>query len=143
MVSPATGIAVPLRKVHPLCLGLCNIMMWNTRGLDDTVRQVYDTCFGRKANPNAVWSKVPCGNTQVSQRCWSVNCCVKKYAGTPTRKMRVKCVHVGRPSTKWTHTQGAKRGLGRDTLTHVERKEIDHGRSKRTHQSTFAGRLRL
>ena len=32
-------------------------MMWNTRVLDDNIRQVCDTCFGRKANPNAVWSK--------------------------------------------------------------------------------------
>ena len=29
------------------------------------------------------------------------------------------------------HTQGVKRGLGRDTLTRAERKENDRGRGKR------------
>ena len=70
-----------LQKVHPLSLGLslglCHITLWNTRELDDSVRQVCDTCLQTEAKPKAVWSKAPCANTQVSQCCWSENCCVQ------------------------------------------------------------------
>ena len=57
VISPATGIVVPLRRVHPLSLGIFHIMLWNMRVLDDNVRQVYDTCFQTEEKPKAVWPK--------------------------------------------------------------------------------------
>ena len=119
------------------CCGtrVCSMTMSDkcaTRVLDG--RQIR-TLFGQSA----------CANTQVSQCCWSVSCCVQacKDIRRNTKNMRVNCAHVGKPSTNRTHT-GREERVGK-RHTHTRRKKRDRSREgqKRTHQFTFAERLRL
>ena len=114
ILSPATGIAVSLRKVHPLSLRLCHIMLRNTRVLDDTVRQVYDTYFQTEAKPAAVRSDQPL----FQRSCWET---VNKQ-----------------------DTHRARREGWEETYSRRKKRERSREGQKRTHKSTFfAERLRL
>ena len=81
-----------LQKVDPLSLGLCHIMLRNTRVLDDTVRQVYDSCFQTEAKTEMCLVQASTCHVGNSVRVTSESQCPRVQRDTNQERARETCM---------------------------------------------------